>query len=58
MFRVYAGCVLLGTIAILWAVVGDRRSGTIGDGLHRLGVGAWLTIASIQMIMYGLFTMW
>jgi hypothetical protein len=56
--RVYAGCVLLGGITILRAVAGDRRSGTIGDGLHRLGVGAWLTITAIQMTMYGLFIMW
>ena len=50
--HVYAGAVVLGAIAILAAIVGDRRSGAPGDGLHRLGVGAWLAIAAIQMAMY------
>jgi hypothetical protein len=51
----YAGSVLLGAIAILSAIERDRRSGAPGDGLHRLGVGAWLVIASIQMLIYGIF---
>ena len=50
--HVYAGAVLLGAIAMLAAIVGDRRSGAPGDGLHRLGVGAWLAIAAIQITMY------
>jgi hypothetical protein len=55
MVHVYAGCVVAGALAILAALLGDRRSGTPGDGLHRLGVGAWLAIAATQMAMYGLY---
>jgi hypothetical protein len=51
----YAGSVVLGALAILSAVAKDRRSSGPGDGLHRLGVGAWLAIAAIQMVMYCLF---
>ena len=51
----YAGSVLLGAIAILSAIDKDRRSGAPGDGLHRLGVGAWLAVAAIQMVMYCLY---
>jgi hypothetical protein len=53
--HVYAVAVLLCALAILAAIAGDRRSGAPGDGLHRLGVGAWLAIAAIQMAVYGLY---
>ena len=48
----YAGSILVGALAILWATVRDRRSAVTADGLHRLGVGTWLAIAAIQMLMY------
>jgi hypothetical protein len=53
--HLYAGSVLVGALAILWASVRDRRSGATGDGLHRLGLGAWLAIAAIQLVMYFLY---
>jgi hypothetical protein len=53
--HVYAGSILLGALAILWAIVRDGRSGIPTDGLHRLGLGAWLAIAAIQMVMYLLY---
>lgn len=53
--HVYAGCVVLGALAILAAVAGDRRSGAAGDGLHRLGVGTWLAIAAIQLSIYTIY---
>jgi hypothetical protein len=53
--HVYAGAVVLGALAIVAAIAGDRRSGALGDGLHRLGVGAWLTIAAIQTVIYTLY---
>lgn len=55
MVHIYAGCVLAGALAILAALLGDRRAGTPGDGLHRLGVAAWLAIAATQLAMYGLY---
>jgi hypothetical protein len=51
----YAGAVLLGAVAIVSAVDKDRRSGAPADGPHRLGVGAWLLIAVIQLILYGVY---
>jgi hypothetical protein len=56
--HVYAGSILVGALAILWAIVRDRRSGVPGDGLHRLGVGTWLAIAAIQMVVYFLYLAW
>jgi hypothetical protein len=53
----YAGAVLLGAVAIVSAVDKDRRSGAPTDGPHRLGVGAWLLIAVIQLILYGVYLM-
>jgi hypothetical protein len=53
--HVYAGSILVGALAILWAIVRDRRSGVPTDSLHRLGIGAWLAIAAIQMVMYLLY---
>jgi hypothetical protein len=53
--QAYAGSILVGALAILWAIVRDRRSGVPTDGLHRLGLGAWLAIAAIQMVMYLLY---
>ena len=53
--HVYAGSVVLGALAILAAIAGDRRSSAPGDGLHRLGLGAWLVIAAIQMVIYCLY---
>jgi hypothetical protein len=50
--HVYAGCILAGAVAILRAFVRDRQSGVPTDALHRLGLGAWLAIAEIQIIMY------
>ena len=51
----YAGSILVGALAIVWAIVRDRRSGDSADGLHRLGFGTWLAIAAIQMVMYLLY---
>jgi hypothetical protein len=51
----YAGSVLLGILAILWALTRDWRSDAPADGLHRLGIGAWLTIGLVQMFIYCLF---
>jgi hypothetical protein len=53
--HVYAGSAVLSALAILAAIVGDTRSGAPRDGLHRLGVGAWLAIAAIQLVMYVLY---
>jgi hypothetical protein len=53
--QTYAGSILVGALAILWAIVQDRRSGAPADGLHRLGFGTWLAIAVIQMVMYLLY---
>jgi hypothetical protein len=50
-----AGSVLVGALAIVWAIVRDRRSGVSADGLHRLGFGTWLAIAAIPMFMYLLY---
>ena len=50
--HVYAGVVVLGALAILAASARDTRPGDHGDGLHRLGLGAWLAIAAIQLFMY------
>ncbi len=55
MSHVYAGSVLLGTLAILWALVQDWRSDAPADGLNRLGIGSWLIIGSVQMFIYCLF---
>jgi hypothetical protein len=51
----YAGAVLLGAVAIVSAVDKDRRSAAPADGPHRLGVGAWLVIAAIQLVLYGVY---
>jgi hypothetical protein len=51
----YAGAVLLGAVAIVSAVDKDRRSGAPTDGLHRLGVGSWLIIAAVQLILYEIY---
>ena len=53
--HVYVGVVVLGALAILAAIAGDTRSGAPPDGLHRLGVGTWLAIAAIQLVMYVLY---
>ncbi len=53
--HVYAVAVIVGAAAIVAAAVGDRRAGAPGDGLHRLGVGAWLAIAAIQMLVYAIY---
>jgi hypothetical protein len=53
--HLYAGSVLVGALAVWWASALDRRSGVAGDGLHRLGIGTWLAIAAIQMVMYFLY---
>lgn len=51
----YAVAVIVGAAAIVAATLGDRRAGASGDGLHRLGVGAWLAIAAIQVLMYAIY---
>lgn len=55
MSHVYAGSVLLGTFAILWALTRDWRSDAPTDGLHRLGIGVWLAIGMVQMSIFCLF---
>jgi hypothetical protein len=52
---VYAGAIVCGALAILWALFRDRRLRAADDGFHRLGAAAWLAIAAIQLVMYLLY---
>jgi hypothetical protein len=54
----YAGAVLAGAVAIFGAVIRDVRSGATADSLHRVGVGTWLAIAAIQMVIYIVYLGW
>jgi hypothetical protein len=52
--HLYAGFVVLCTALILLAVLRDRFSGILADGLHWTGVAAWLTIAVAQGTLYAI----